>query len=148
MLTYIKPALLSVGLCETSTGFAFWLAHSQFLSWNNRAMIPPCRNLLGIPIDGWIWVSLSLLPHLLFPHKWVQSGWTQEVCGQCGTQSALMYFLHLLWFPKQGPEHSWSRGRCRAVCAWTQLCQHSRALVQTHGSLVQSIPRLHNHLQL
>lgn len=41
---------------------------------------------------------------LLFPHMWVWGGQAREVCGQCGTQSALIYFLHLLWFLQHGPE--------------------------------------------
>ena len=87
-----------------------------------------------------VWVGVFLLPpllRLLFPHMWVWRGWAQEVCGRCGTQSALIYFLHLLWFLQQGLEHSWSRARCRGVCAWNQLCQHSRGSVRSGGFLWQ-----------
>lgn len=81
-------------------------------------------------------VLLPPLLRLLFPHMWVWRGRAREVCGWCGTQSALIYFLHLLWFLQKGPEHSWSRARCRAVCAWSQLCQHSRGSVRSGGLLL------------
>lgn len=54
------------------------------------------------------------------------------------TQSALIYFRHLLWFLQQSPEHSWSRAWCWAVCAWNQLCQHSRVSVRSGGFLWQN----------
>lgn len=43
------------------------------------------------------------------------------------TQSALIYFLHLLWFLQQ---HSWGQERSffAHVCVWKQLCQHSEGL--------------------
>lgn len=94
----------------------------------------------GICTDVWIRVLLPLLLRLLFPHIWVWRGRTQEVCGRCGTQSALIYFLHLLWFLQQGPEHSWSQAWCWAVRAWNQLCQHSRGFGSVRWvSLAKSI---------
>lgn len=48
------------------------------------------------------WGSYSLL---------VYSGRAQGVCRWCGTQSALICFLHL--FLQQDPEHSWSRAGCQ-----------------------------------
>lgn len=91
--------------------------------------------LLGSALMSRLKVLLPRLLRLLFPHMWVWRGWAQEVCGRCGTQSALIYFLHLLWFLQRGPEHSWSRAWCWAVCAWNQLCQHSRGSVRSGGFL-------------
>lgn len=51
-------------------------------------------------------VLLSLLLRLLFPRIWAWRGRTSVVCGLFGTQSALIYFLHLLWFLQQSLEHS------------------------------------------
>lgn len=86
-------------------------SHEIMEGWLVRAAEPP-----GIFSDVWKGVSLPPLSCLPFPHMWVWRGWAQEVCGRCGAQSALIYFLHLLWFLQQGPEHSWSWARCWAVC--------------------------------
>lgn len=113
---------LQVGVRATHEIIEAWLLH---------AACPP-----GACTDVWMGVLLPPLLRLLFPHMWVWRGRAREVCGWCGTQSALIYFLHLLWFLQKGPEHSWSRARCRAVCAWSQLCQHSRGSVRSGGLLL------------
>lgn len=112
---------LQVGVRATHEIIEAWLLHAA------------CP---GTCTDVWMGVLLPPLLRLLFPHMWVWTGRAQEVCGWCGTQSALIYFLHLLWFLQKGPEHSWSRARCRAACAWSQLCQHSRGSVRSGGLLL------------
>lgn len=107
-------------------------SHEIMEPWLVHAAGPP-----GICAGVWMGVLLSLPLRLLFPHMWVWRGRALEVCGRCGTQSALIYFLHLLWFLQQGPEHSWSRAWCWAVVGWNQLCQHSRGSVRSGGFLWQ-----------
>lgn len=48
----------------------------------------------------------------------------QRVCGWCGTQTTLIYFLHL--FLQQDPEHSWSRAGCQG-CWWRQAAVSAQA---------------------
>lgn len=58
---------------------------------------------LGTSTDIWMGVIRPVLLWLLFPRMWVWRGQAQEVCGRCGTQNALIHFLHLLWFLQLRP---------------------------------------------
>jgi len=117
-------------------------SHELMEAWLLNAEGPP-----GISTVVWMGVLLPPLQCLLFPHMWVRGGRALEVCGRRGTQSALIYFLHLLWFLQRGPEHSLSPSMALGYLEPAVSAQPGLGSVRW-VSLAKSIPRFHNHLQL